>query len=179
MAAPRLSAKRRRHGRPGVGKVIGDRRPTTSRKRQQGWLSASVTSCRAPIPHCVRTVAPAPPLTTVPYNPPRHPTKLDPTGARIEPELGRPLRNRNGPVTLACVGYLDGVHPAFVCAVLLQPARCSSPTDWRDGKLTQRWISTATTARPATRNTAARARTGLSVADVAVTAKTRSFTAPA
>ncbi len=85
-------------------------------------------------------------LATTNYVPPRHPTKRNPTSEEMAPIWGDGTGNR-GDRFLACVAYLDGVRPSVVMCRGYYSGRqrgtgrtVLAAWDWRDGKLTQRWV---------------------------------------
>ena len=104
-------------------------------------------------------------LTTVPYNPPRHPTKLNPTGAELNALWGDAYGNRMDRF-LACVAYLDGVHPSVVMCRGYYTRTVLVAYDWRDGKLTQRWIFDSDDGTPGNEKYRGQGDHQLSVADV-------------
>jgi len=85
-------------------------------------------------------------LATTNYVPARHPTKLNPTSEEMAAIWGDGTGNR-GDRFLACVAYLDGVRPSVVMCRGYYSGRqrgtgrtVLAAWDWRDGKLTQRWV---------------------------------------
>ena len=81
---------------------------------------------------------------------------------------------------LACVAYLDGVHPSVVMCRGYYTRTTLVAWDWRDGKLTQRWFSTVTNTAPPTEPTptADRATTESASPMSMGTVATKSSTAP-
>ena len=69
---------------------------------------------------------------------------------------------------LACVAYLDGVHPSVVMCRGYYTRTTLVAWDWRDGKLTQRWFFDSDKYGPADRTNPYRGQGnhGISVADV-------------
>ncbi|MGB7722656.1 MAG: rhamnogalacturonan lyase [Bryobacteraceae bacterium] len=78
-------------------------------------------------------------MATVPYIPPRHPTKLKPSTEDLTNIWGSGMGNNDGRF-LAAVAYLDGVHPSVVMCRGYYTRTVLVAWDWRNGKLTQRWI---------------------------------------
>jgi rhamnogalacturonan endolyase len=78
-------------------------------------------------------------MATVPYIPPRHPTKLKPTTDDLTNIWGSGMGNNDGRF-LAAVAYLDGLHPSVVMCRGYYTRSVLVAWDWRNGKLTQRWI---------------------------------------
>jgi rhamnogalacturonan endolyase len=92
-------------------------------------------------------------LTTTNYVPSRHPNP-NATAKEIEAMWGDAYGNRMDRF-LACVAYLDGVHPSVVmCRGYYsgkQPGTgrtVLAAWDWRDGKLTSRWVFDTTKGYP-------------------------------
>ncbi|HEX2851897.1 MAG TPA: rhamnogalacturonan lyase [Opitutaceae bacterium] len=69
---------------------------------------------------------------------------------------------------LACIAYLDGVHPSVVMCRGYYTKSTLAAWDWRDGKLTQRWLFDSDKFGPADRSNPFRGQGNhnLSVADV-------------
>lgn len=77
-------------------------------------------------------------LTTTNYWPSRHPSKENPTPDEMKEIWGDGRANRSERY-LACVAYLDGVHPSIVMCRGYYTRTTLTAYDWRNGKLTQRW----------------------------------------
>jgi len=77
-------------------------------------------------------------LTTVNYWPSRHPTKENPTPEEMKAVWGDGNANRSERY-LACVAYLDGIHPSIVMCRGYYTRTTLAAYDFRDGKLTPRW----------------------------------------
>lgn len=65
---------------------------------------------------------------------------------------------------LACIAYLDGAHPSVVMCRGYYTRTVSAAWDWRDGKLTSRWVFDTNT--PGNEKFAGQGNHNLSVADV-------------
>lgn len=78
-------------------------------------------------------------LHTIAYNPPRHPTKLYPTGTELKAIWGDDYGNRQDRF-LACVAYLDGQKPSVVMGRGYYTRTCLAAYDVRDHKLVERWF---------------------------------------
>lgn len=77
-------------------------------------------------------------LQTVPYIPPRHPSTENPTGDQLKEIWGDAYGNRNDRF-LACVAYLDGVHPSIVMCRGYYTRAVLAAWNWKDGKLEHVW----------------------------------------
>ncbi len=102
-------------------------------------------------------------LVTVPYVPSRHPTKQDPTGPELKAVWGDDYGNRVDRF-LACVAYLDGVHPSLVMCRGYYTRTVLAAWDFKDGKLTPRWVFDSAT--PGNEKFGGQGNHNLSVADV-------------
>jgi rhamnogalacturonan endolyase len=102
-------------------------------------------------------------LATTNYIPGRHPTKQDPTGDEMKAIWGDGYGNR-GDRFLACVAYLDGVRPSVVMCRGYYTRSVLAAWDWRDGKLTSRWVFDSST--PGNEQFAGQGNHSLSVGDV-------------
>jgi rhamnogalacturonan endolyase len=78
-------------------------------------------------------------LATVPYIPRRHPETDNPTPSQLRQTWGDDYGNRSNRF-LACVAYLDGVRPSLVFCRGYYTRTVLAAWDWRDGRLTQRWV---------------------------------------
>ncbi|MFV0469370.1 MAG: rhamnogalacturonan lyase [Dysgonomonas sp.] len=83
-------------------------------------------------------------LHTVPYNPPRHPSKQDPTPSELNTVWGDNYGNRVDRF-LACVAYLDGVHPSVVMCRGYYTRATLAAYDVVNKKLVQRWFHDSST----------------------------------
>ncbi len=78
-------------------------------------------------------------LATTKYTPARHPDTENPTGDQLKKEWGDNYGNRVDRF-LACIAYLDGVHPSVVMCRGYYTRTVLAAWDWRGGKLTSRWV---------------------------------------
>ena len=78
-------------------------------------------------------------LATAPYDPPRHPGTANPTGEQLTAVWGDGYANRSDR-HLAGVAYLDGARPSLIMARGYYARSAIAAWDYRDGKLTQRWL---------------------------------------
>lgn len=76
--------------------------------------------------------------STVDYTPPRH-DKLNPTEQELKEMWGDGYGNRMDRF-LACVAYLDGVHPSLVMCRGYYTRTILAAWDFKKGKLQQRWV---------------------------------------
>jgi rhamnogalacturonan endolyase len=104
-------------------------------------------------------------LATVPYLPPRHPTKLNPTSDELKALWGDGYGNRMDRY-LACVAYLDGRRPSVVMCRGYYTRTVLVAYDWRDGQLTQRWIFDSDDGTPGNERYRGQGNHQLAVADV-------------
>ncbi|HEY5552054.1 MAG TPA: rhamnogalacturonan lyase [Opitutaceae bacterium] len=78
-------------------------------------------------------------LATVDYIPGRHPDTQNPTSAQMEAVWGDGYANRSDRF-LAGVAYLDGHLPSLIFCRGYYTRSVIAAWDWRDGKLTSRWV---------------------------------------
>ncbi|MCY2981749.1 MAG: rhamnogalacturonan lyase [Planctomycetota bacterium] len=78
-------------------------------------------------------------MATVDYVPQRYPDTHSPTPDQMNSIWGDNYGNRIDRF-LACVAYLDGQRPSFVMCRGYYTRSVLAAWDWRDGKLTQRWV---------------------------------------
>ncbi|HQZ95655.1 MAG TPA: rhamnogalacturonan lyase [Pyrinomonadaceae bacterium] len=78
-------------------------------------------------------------ISTVNYDPPRHPTKRDPTGTELNEIWGDGYGNRSDRF-LAAVAYLDGVHPSLIFSRGYYTRTVIAAWDLKNKKLTKRWV---------------------------------------
>lgn len=76
--------------------------------------------------------------STVLYDPPRHPNTLFPTTEELKTLWGDGYGNRMDRF-LACVAYLDGVHPSLVMCRGYYTRTVLAAWDFKQGKLVKRW----------------------------------------
>lgn len=77
-------------------------------------------------------------MSTVDYTPPRH-GKLNPTEQELKEMWGDGYGNRMDRF-LACVAYLDGVHPSLVMCRGYYTRTILAAWDFKKGKLEKRWV---------------------------------------
>lgn len=102
-------------------------------------------------------------LNTTKYIPGRHPDTENPTGDQLKAIWGDGYGNR-GDRFLACIAYLDGVHPSVVMCRGYYTRTVLAAWDFRGGKLTNRWVFDSST--PGNEKFAGQGNHNLSVADV-------------
>jgi rhamnogalacturonan endolyase len=78
-------------------------------------------------------------LATTNYIPARYPTTLTPTTQQLKDMWGDGYGNRMDRF-LACIAYLDGVHPSLVMCRGYYTRTFLAAWDWKNGKLTSRWV---------------------------------------
>ncbi len=76
---------------------------------------------------------------TTHYLPGRHPDTQNPTAEQMTAVWGDGYANRSERY-LACIAYLDGVHPSLVMCRGYYTRTVLAAWDWRDGQLTSRWV---------------------------------------
>jgi rhamnogalacturonan endolyase len=141
----------------GTGQVIGDAK--ADHRNAQGHVA------RGPEFLTIFNGLTGAALTTVPYVPGRHPTKTDPTPEELKAVWGDDHNNRSDRY-LACVAYLDGEHPSLVMCRGYYTRTVLAVWDWRDGKLTQRWVFDSDDGTPGNEKYRGQGNHNLSVADV-------------
>ncbi|MFT6177726.1 MAG: rhamnogalacturonan endolyase [Akkermansiaceae bacterium] len=105
-------------------------------------------------------------LKTVDYVPDRYP--IDGWGG-IGGNAGNDSYGNRCDRFLACVAYLDGVHPSLVMCRGVYGRTVLVAWDWRDGALTKRWVFDSGSSKPPYTNTSPYSGMGghsISVADV-------------
>jgi rhamnogalacturonan endolyase len=103
---------------------------------------------------------------SVTYLPQRHPTAGDnPTPAQINTIWGDNYGNRIDRF-LACIAYLDGVHPSLVMCRGYYTRTVLVAWDFRNGQLTQRWTFDSDDGTPGNSAYRGQGNHNLSVADV-------------
>lgn len=115
----------------GRGKVIGD--STKDYRDQRGMI------LKGPEFLTVFNGLTGAEIYTTNYNPPRHPTKLEPTSQELKDIWGDGNGNRSDRY-LAAVAYLDGVHPSLVMCRGYYTRTVLAAYDFKNGKLTERWV---------------------------------------
>lgn len=102
-------------------------------------------------------------LSTVPYDPPRHPGSLNPEPAELRRIWGDGNGNRMDRY-LACVAYLDGVHPSLVMCRGYYTRTVLAAWDFTNKQLVKRWVFDSDT--PGNKAYAGQGNHNLSVTDV-------------
>ncbi|ACB74628.1 rhamnogalacturonan lyase [Opitutus terrae] len=141
----------------GTGKIIGD--PNADHRNAQGHI------LQGPEFLTIFDGRTGAALATTDYVPPRHPTKLEPTGDELKAIWGDGYGNRSDRY-LACVAYLDGERPSLVMCRGYYTRAVLAAWDWRDGKLTQRWVFDSDDGTPGNERYRGQGNHNLSVADV-------------
>ncbi len=78
-------------------------------------------------------------ISTVDYIPPRHPDTQNPTEQQLKAMWGDGYGNRMDRF-LACVAYLDGVHPTLVMCRGYYTRTVLAAWDFKNKKLEKRWV---------------------------------------
>jgi rhamnogalacturonan endolyase len=78
-------------------------------------------------------------LATTAYIPARHPSSLTPSTDELKSIWGDGYGNRMDRF-LACVAYLDAVHPSLVMCRGYYTRTALAAWDWKNGQLTSRWV---------------------------------------
>ncbi|WP_276480207.1 rhamnogalacturonan lyase [Paraflavitalea pollutisoli] len=138
----------------GRGKVIGD--STKDYRNDKGYILAGPEYLTI---FDGRTGAA---LFTTNYLPARHPASLAPTTDELKALWGDGYGNRMDRF-LACIAYLDGVHPSLVMCRGYYTRTVLAAWDWKNGQLTSRWVFDTNNGR---RNYAGQGNHNLTVADV-------------
>lgn len=103
-------------------------------------------------------------ISTVNFDPPRHPTKMNPTGTELNEVWGDGYGNRVDRF-LAAVAYLDGVHPSLVMSRGYYTRTVVAAWDFKSKKLENRWTFDSD-ATPENRKFRGQGNHNLSVGDV-------------
>jgi rhamnogalacturonan endolyase len=104
-------------------------------------------------------------LSTVNYLPGRHPSKENPSQEEMKEIWGDGNANRSERY-LACVAYLDGTHPSIVMCRGYYTRATLAAYDFRDGKLTNRWMFDSDDGTPGNRDYRGQGNHSVSVGDV-------------
>lgn len=139
----------------GAGKIIGD--------PKANYVDAGGRVLRGPEYLTVFDGLTGRALATTKYLPGRHPDTENPTGDQLKAVWGDGYGNRNDRF-LACIAYLDGVHPSVVMCRGYYTRTVLAAFDFRGGKLTSRWVFDTNT--PGNEKFAGQGNHNLSVADV-------------
>ncbi|WP_304438990.1 rhamnogalacturonan lyase [Caulobacter sp. Root655] len=102
-------------------------------------------------------------LASAPYSPPRDPRTDAPTTEQMTQVWGDGYANRSDRF-LAATAYLDGQRPSLIFARGYYGRTTLAAWDWRDGKLTRRWLFDS--AAPGNEKFGGQGNHQLSVADV-------------
>lgn len=102
-------------------------------------------------------------IHTVPYDPPRHPETLHPTSQQLAKIWGDGNGNRSDRF-LACVAYLDGLHPSLIMCRGYYTRTVLAAWDLVNGKLQKRWVFDS--ALPENKGYSGQGNHNLTVADV-------------
>jgi rhamnogalacturonan endolyase len=143
--------------RDGLGKVIGD--STVDDRNDYGHI------CRGPEFLTVFDGSTGAALATAKYIPGRYPGKNNPTPEEMKSVWGDNHYNRSERY-LACVAYLDGVHPSIVMCRGYYTRVTMAAWDWRRGKLTNRWLFDSDDGTPGNSAYHGQGNHNLSVGDV-------------
>ena len=103
-------------------------------------------------------------LATTKFIPPRHPTKLNPTGDELNEVWGDGYGNRVDRF-LAAVAYLDGERPSLIMSRGYYARTVLAAWDFRGGRITNRWIFDSDS-NPENRKYRGQGNHNLSVGDV-------------
>ncbi len=141
----------------GTGKVIGD--ASADHRNQDGHI------LRGPEFLSVFDGLTGAALATVPYQASRHPEKENPTPEELKATWGDNYGNRSERY-LACVAYLDGIRPSIVMCRGYYTRATLAAYDWRDGKLTQRWLFDSDDGKASNRAYRGQGNHSVSVGDV-------------
>jgi rhamnogalacturonan endolyase len=115
----------------GTGRILGD--PAADHRNEAGYV------LRGPEFLTVFDGRTGAALATVDYVPPRHPETPDPSPEQLHAVWGDGYGNRVDRF-LAAVAYLDGERPSIVMARGYYTRTVLAAWDWRDGRLTPRWV---------------------------------------
>ena len=114
----------------GVGKVIGD--------AKANYVNADGRILSGPEYFTIFDGKTGAALVTTKYLPARHPDTDNPTSDQLKAIWGDGYGNRNDRF-LACIAYLDGVHPSVVMARGYYTRTVLAAWDFRGGRLKSRW----------------------------------------
>jgi len=102
-------------------------------------------------------------ISTVDYNPPRYPTSLTPTTEELKSLWGDGYGNRMDRF-LACIAYLDGIHPTLVMCRGYYTRTVLAAWNLKNKKLEKRWVFDSN--NPGNKAFAGQGNHNLSVTDV-------------
>ncbi len=138
----------------GQGKVIGD--ATKDYRNDKGYILAG------PEYLTIFDGLTGAALFTTNYIPARHPSSQTPSTDELKSLWGDGYGNRMDRF-LACIAYLDGVHPSLVMCRGYYTRTVLAAWDWKNGQLTSRWVFDTNNGQ---RNYAGQGNHNLTVADV-------------
>jgi rhamnogalacturonan endolyase len=138
----------------GKGKVIGD--SSKDYRNERGYILAG------PEYLTVFDGLTGAALFTTNYIPARYPSTLTPSTEQLKSMWGDGYGNRMDRF-LACIAYLDGVHPSLVMCRGYYTRTVIAAWDWKNGQLTSRWVFDTNEGHP---TYAGQGNHNLSVADV-------------
>ena len=115
----------------GTGQVIGD--SSKDYRNQRGYILSG------PEYLTVFNGMTGAAMSTVEYDPPRHPDTENPNMDQLKQVWGDGYGNRVDRF-LACVAYLDGVHPSLVMCRGYYTRTVLAAWDYKNGTLSKRWI---------------------------------------
>jgi rhamnogalacturonan endolyase len=141
----------------GEGKTIGD--PSADHRDSSGFV------LRGPEYLTVFDGRTGAALATAAFVPPRHPETLNPSREQMQAIWGDGNGNRVDRF-LAAVAYLDGVRPSLVMTRGYYTRAVIATWDWRDGKLTRRWVFDSDDGTPGNSAYRGQGNHNLSIADV-------------
>lgn len=147
----------------GTGKVIGDASADWREPESAGPLLVGHIR-RGPEYLTIFDGRTGAALATTQYLPQRAPGTDNPTDEQLKATWGDAHANRSDRY-LACVAYLDGVHPSLIMCRGYYTRTVLAAWDWRHGQLTSRWVFD-TSASPENQPFAGQGNHNLSVADV-------------
>ncbi len=104
-------------------------------------------------------------ITTTDYIPPRYPDTDYPTSEQMAEIWGDGYGNR-GDRFLACIAYLDGIHPSLVMCRGYYTRTVLAAWDLKDGKLVHRWTFDSEDGTPGNDKYSGQGNHNLSVGDV-------------
>lgn len=140
----------------GLGKAIGD--INSDHRNQDGYI------LKGPEYLTIFNGLTGAALTTTNYVPGRHPETNDPDAEQLKAIWGDGYGNRVDRF-LACIAYLDGIHPSLITARGYYTRTVLSAWNWRDGNLTHLWTFDSDT-NDENRKFRGQGNHNLSVADV-------------
>jgi rhamnogalacturonan endolyase len=141
----------------GTGKVIGD--STADHRDGQGHIY------KGPEYLTIFDGKTGAELATTNYIPGRYPGNQEPTAEEMNKTWGDNYYNRSERY-LACIAYLDGVHPSLVMCRGYYTRATLAAWSWRGGKLTNQWLFDSDDNTSGNRAYRGQGAHNLSVADV-------------